>query len=201
MSITATYIRVVDTQPTFNFMVNQSDFYINTHGLSVTDSTKSASPNTNNFVYVMNQQQNPVYVSGVSISSIVFRQSKVQLSSILNLSITPTTVTYDDNYEYHNYNVYYRGNLIGILVLNIDLNYKNGSNTVLYPFQSYRIGAQYTVQNVNNLNVQYFGASKLTPDATNGIIDINCSLNVFTDSTMTTLSTTNLVLSLNLIKT
>jgi hypothetical protein len=87
------------------------------------------------------------------------------------------------------------------LILNTQINYKNGSNAVLYPYQSYKVGAQYIVKNVNNLNYQYYGKTKLAPNKKNGIIDINCKINVYTDSGLATLISNDLTLSVNLINT
>jgi len=194
-----TYIRKVDIQPKFSFRIDGSDFYLNTHGLSVTDSTKSTSSTDNNFIYIMNKQTTPIYVSGVSLSGLTFRNRNGELNTTLKTTLD--SVADDETYQYQTYNVYFRGNLIGKLILSTELGYKNGSKTVLYPYQSYKIGAQYIVQNINNINYQYFGRTKLTPNKKNGIIDINCKINVYTDSGFTTLINSDLTLSINLINT
>jgi hypothetical protein len=198
-SILFTYRRRVDVQPTFSFRIEDSDFYINTHGLSVTDSTKAVSPDTDNFVYIMNKQTTPVYVSGVSLSSLTFRNRDGELNT--SLKVTLDSITEDDDYQYQTYNVYFRSNLIGNLILKTEIKYKNGSDKTLYPFQSYKIGARYIVRNVNNLNYQYYGKTKLAPNKKNGIIDINCKINIYTDSGLTTLLTNDLTFSVNLINT
>lgn len=197
--VSFTYIRKVDVQPTFSFRIEGSDFYLNTHGLSVTDSTKSTSSTDNNFIYIMNKQTTPIYVSGVSLSSLTFRNRNGELNTTLKTTLD--SVADDETYQYQTYNVYFRGNLIGKLILSTEIGYKNGSKTVLYPYQSYKIGAQYIVQNVNNLNYQYYGKTKLAPNKKNGIIDINCKINVYTDSGFTTLINSDLTLSVNLINT
>ena len=197
--VSTTYIRRVDVQPTFSFRIEQPDFYINTHGLSVTDSTKSTSPTDNNFIYIMNKQNTPLYISGVSLSSLTFRNRNGELNTTLKTTLD--SVVDDETYQYQTYNVYFRGNLIGKLILNTDIAYKNGSKTTLYPYQSYKVGAQYIVQNVNNLNYQYYGKTKLAPNKKNGVIDINCKINMYTDSGFTTLINSDLTLSVNLINT
>jgi hypothetical protein len=194
-----TYTRKVDIQPVFSFRIEESEFYINTHGLSVTDDTKSTSPDTDNFVYIMNKQSSAIYVNSLTLSSLTFRNRNGELNTTLKAVLD--SVTEDEFYEYHTYNIYFRSNLIGVLILNIQIDYKNGTNKILYPYQSYKVGVQYIVKNVNNLNYQYYGKTNLVPNKKSGVIDINCKINTYSDSGLTTLLNNDLTLSVNLIKT
>ena len=53
--ISYSYVRRVDTQPVFKFRINQGDFYINTYGVSVTETAKSATTLSNGTFYVFNR--------------------------------------------------------------------------------------------------------------------------------------------------
>jgi hypothetical protein len=180
-------------------MIQNSDFYVNTYGLSVTEQAKSASALNDGLFYILNKNSTNTYFGGVQVVSVKFRSENAYRSTTLKISYSGSTT--DDVYRYDNYILYFRGAEIGLLTINTPIKYNPSNNTVLYPFQSIEMGATYTVLNVNKINLQYYGYSKINNTKSRGIIDIALNINTYANSNQTTLLTDTMNISLNLINT
>ena len=135
-----TYVRRIDVQPVLDFMINQvgysgdTEFYINTYGVSISENNKSITTFENGLFYILNKNSQSIYFNSLNITSIKFRNENAYLSNAL--AIIQTATTTDETYNYYNYNVNFKGNNIGVLQIRSLLNYSNSSNSVIYPFQS-----------------------------------------------------------------
>lgn len=197
---TYSYIRRIDYQPIFKFMIQEPEFYINTYGVSVADGTKSTTLLGDGAFNVLNKNSNPVFFGGAVVSSIRFRNENAYSTTQLSIRLS-STVRRDTDYRYDDYLVTFRGSQIGTLTINTPLKYDTTGTTKLYPFQSVELGATYTVANVNKMGIQYFGFSKINKTRAIGTLDITLNINTLTDDQVKNTLTDTMVISINCINT
>lgn len=201
MANTSFYRRKIAKQPFFDFMIQHDDFYINTHGVSVTDINRAHTKLIDGLFHVLNKNSQPIVYSSLTVSSIRFRNENAIPATTLKISFNKTTYSADNLYRFDTYNVLFRSNIIGILTIRTKTKFENNNNVVLTPFQSIEFGASYAVSNVNLLDVQYYGASNVQPDKRTGTIDINLTIKSFTDLEMTNAVYETMTLTVNVINT
>ena len=189
-TISHTFVRRIDVQPALSFLINKSDFYINTYGISITDDSKSSTTVSDGSFYILNKNTQPVYYGGIQVTGVRFRNENAYPST--NLTIIPTGGTSDSTYSYTNYIISFKGNSIGLLSIYSPINFSMSNGSILQPFQSVEFGATYTVLNVNKLGIQYYGYSKINPNRTYGIIDATFNINTYADKTYNTLLIENM---------
>lgn len=196
---TPTYTQLSVKMPTFDFFIPRDNFYINTYGVSVMDITKSSTKLADGEISILNRNNKIIYFDSLSVTGVTIKKdSKTPRSSII---INKTKITETENKLVEEFTVTFKGTKIGLLLLQRDLLFKDGSNRVLYPFQSTKIQASYVVLNVNRVGIQYFGQSNTNPERKVGTLDINLSFNVRTNTTNTILISEPITLSVNLVNT
>lgn len=189
------YITRIAKQPIFDFMIPSDGFYLNTHGVSITESGRSTTNLTDGLFYILNKNTQPIYFNSLTIDSVSFRDSSNVVASKLS-KFLPTT-TYDDYYRYDDYYVKYNGLNIGKLRIRTQLKYVNDSNTQLKPFQSIEFGSLYSVENINQLNLHYNNPSGDKKNTLDFIFVIKC----FTDKELTKIVTDTITITVNVINT
>ncbi len=200
-SITYTnlFTRITEKQPVFDFMIKKDDFYINTHGVSVTEFDKSYTTFNDGLFYVLNKNNKPLYFNGVYLVNARLRKERGFPGNSLRVSLINTS--FSGNYMYENYNVSFRGRQIGQLTISRLSIYQNSSNLLINPFQSIEFSATYQVINLNNLDQQYFGKSRLNQNKKKGTIDINFTIRCFADKEFTQQVNDTLTLTINVVNT
>jgi hypothetical protein len=193
------FSRVTEKQPVFDFMIKKDDFYINTHGVSVTEFDKSYSTFNDGLFYVLNKNNKPLYFNGVYLVNARLRKERGFPANSLRVFLTNTS--FSGNYMYENYNVSFRGRQIGRLTISRLSTYQNNSNLLINPFQSIEFSATYQVINLNNLDQQYFGKSRLNQDKKKGTIDINFTIRCFADKEFTQQVNDTLTFTINVVNT
>jgi hypothetical protein len=193
------FSRVTEKQPVFDFMIKKDDFYINTHGVSVTEFDKSYSTFNDGLFYVLNKNNKPLYFNGVYLVNARLRKERGFPANSLRVFLTNTS--FSGNYMYENYNVSFRGRQIGQLTISRLSTYQNNSNLLINPFQSIEFSATYQVINLNNLDQQYFGKSRLNQDKKKGTIDINFTIRCFADKEFTQQVNDTLTFTINVVNT
>lgn len=195
------YTKKLAKQPVFDFMIQRDDFYINTHGVSVTELAKSYTPLSSGLFHILNKTNQPFVFNSINVSSIKFRNESAIPASTLKISFLETTYNTTLTQRYDAYNVLFRSKIIGKLTLSRKTKYDNNSNFVLNPFSSIEFGATYLVLNLNQLDVQYYGSSNINPDSKKGTIDIVLTIKTFTDLAMTNAVYESVMLTVNLVNT
>jgi hypothetical protein len=193
------FSRVTEKQPVFDFMIKKDDFYINTHGVSVTEFDKSYSTFNDGLFYVLNKNNKPLYFNGVYLVNARLRKERGFPANSLRVFLTNTS--FSGNYMYENYNVSFRGRQIGQLTISRLSTYQNNSNLLINPFQSIEFSATYQVINLNNLDQQYFGKSRLNQNKKKGTIDINFTIRCFADKEFTQQVNDTLTFTINVVNT
>jgi hypothetical protein len=193
------YNRLTEKQPVFDFMIKKDDFYINTHGVSVTEFDKSFTSYSNGLFYVLNKNNKPIYFNGVYLINARMRKERGYPGNLLRIRLITTTIS--GNFMYEKYIVSFRGNEIGELTISRLSNYENNSNLIINPFQSLEFSATYKVLNLNKLNVQYYGKSRVNKDLQKGVIDINFSIKCFSDKELTKQINDTITVTINVVNT
>jgi hypothetical protein len=196
---TQLYSRINEKQPIFDFMIKKADFYINTHGVSVTELGKSYTSYNDGLFYILNKNNKPIYFNGLYFNSIRMRRENGYPSANLTSVLSETRVV--GNYTYEDYILSFRRQTIGKLTIGRLNEYVNESNVILNPFQSLEMSASYTVLNLNRLDIHYFGKSNLNPNKTKGTIDISFNIKCFANREYTQAINDTLVLTINTINT
>jgi hypothetical protein len=195
------YSKKLAKQPVFDFMVQYDDFYINTHGVSVTEYAKSYTPLSSGKFHILNKTNQPFVFNSINVSSIKFRNESAIPASALKISFLETVYNKTLTERYDKYNVSFRSKVIGSFTLSRKTKYDNNANFVLNPFSSIEFGATYSVINLNQLDVQYYGASNINPDSKRGTIDIALTIKTFTDLAMTNAVYESVTITVNLVNT
>lgn len=196
---TQLYSRITEKQPVFDFMIKKSDFYINTHGVSVTELGKSYTSYNNGLFYILNKNNKPIYFNGLYFNSIKMRRENGYPAANLTLVLSETRV--DGNYTYEDYTLSFRRQTIGQLTIGRLNEYVNKSNIILNPFQSIEMSATYKVLNLNKLDIHYFGKSDLNPNKEKGVIDVSFNIKCFANKEYTQEINDTLVVTINTINT
>lgn len=191
--------KILIKQPMFDFMIKKDEFYLNRHGVSVTQSEKSFTYANNGYFHILNSNRTPIFFNGIYFSDVSMRKESAYSNTLINCKFKETV--FDDNYVYDRYTVLFNGNDVGLLSIRRGLDYENGKNTILYPFQSLRLSATYLVLNLNRLDLHYYGKSNVNPDNTLGTIDFNFNVICFTDKQLTNTTTERITLTVNTINT
>jgi hypothetical protein len=199
MSQSSLFTRYIEKQPVFDFMIKKEDFFINTHGVSVTELDKSFTTINDGSFYVLNKNNKPLYFNGIYLSSVKMRRERGYPGNLLRLSLNNTTTS--GNFLTENYNVLFRGRLIGELIIRRPSAYQNNSNLLINPFQSVEFSATYKVVNLNNLNEQYFGKSRLNQNRRKGTIDVNFTIRCFANKELTQQINETLTITINTVDT
>jgi hypothetical protein len=199
ISYTNLFTRVTEKQPVFDFMIKKDEFYINTHGVSVTESAKSYTSYNNGLFYVLNKNNKPIYFNGLYLSSIRMRRENGHPASSIKVTLNATRVS--GNYTYEDYYLRFRGQLIGELTIGRLTQYVNDSNILINPFQSLEMSATYTVFNLNKLDLHYYGKSSINQNRKKGTIDVNFNIKCFADKEFTKVITDTLTITINTVNT
>jgi hypothetical protein len=195
------YTKKLAKQPVFDFMIQHDDFYINTHGVSVTELSKSYTSLSNGLFYILNKTNQPFVFDSLTVNSVKFRNESAIPANTLKINFFETTYNTSKTHKYDTYNVLFRSQVIGQLTLSRKVKYDNNLNFVLNPFQSIEFGATYLVKNLNMLDVQYYGASNINQDNKKGTIDITLIIRSYSDLAMTNVVYESITLSVNLVDT
>lgn len=195
------YTKKLAKQPVFDFMIQDSDFYINTHGVSVTELGKSTTSLSNGMFYILNRTSKSFVFNSLDLTSIRFRNESAIPASTLKTNFFKTTYNTTLTERYDTYNVLFRSKIIGELTIFRKTKYDNGLNFILNPFQSIEFGATYSVKNLNLLDIQYYGLSNINPNRRVGTIDIGLTIKSFTDLAMTNAVYEPITLTVNLVNT
>lgn len=200
-SITYTnlFTRVSEKQPVFDFMIKREDFYINTHGVSITESNKSFTTYNDGLFYILNKNNKPIYFNGIYLVNSRLRKERGFPGN--SLRVTLNTTTFSGNFMYENYFLSFRGRQIGQLTISRLRMFENNSNLLLNPFQSIELSATYQALNLNNLDLHYYGKSRLNQDKKKGTIDINFTIRCFADKAFTQQVNETLTISVNVVNT
>lgn len=198
---TVYYTKKLAKQPVLDFLIKQNDFYINTHGVSVSDITRSYTSRANGLFYVLNKENKPIYFNRITPVSVRFRNESAIPANRLSFVFLKTELNSDETMIFDSYNVKFRSKIIGTFTISRPVKYTNGNNEILTPFQSIEFAATYTVNNVNMLDTQYYGASNINPNRKVGTIDINLNIRCYSDKELTNIITDTLTLTVNLVNT
>jgi hypothetical protein len=195
------YTKKLAKQPVFDFMIQNSDFYINTHGVSVTELGKSTTSLSNGLFYILNKTSKSFVFNRLDVTSIRFRNESAIPATTLKINFSNTIYNTNLTERYDIYNVLFRSKIIGELSIFRRTKYDNDLNFVLNPFQSIEFGATYTIKNINMLDIQYYGLSNINPNRRIGTIDIGLTIKSFTDLAMTNAVYEPITLTVNLVNT
>jgi hypothetical protein len=195
------YTKKLAKQPIFDFMIQDSDFYINTHGVSVTELGKSTTSLSNGLFYILNKTSKSFVFNRLDVTSVRFRNESAIPATTLKISFFKTTYNIDLSERYDTYNILFRSKIIGELTINRKTKYDNDVNFTLNPFQSIQFGVTYSVKNLNMLDTQYYGLSNINPNRRMGTIDIGLTIKSFTDLAMTNAVYEPITLTVNLVNT
>lgn len=195
------YTKKLAKQPVFDFMVQDSEFYINTHGVSVTELGKSYTALSNGLFYILNKSSRSFVFNSLNVTSVRFRNESAIPATTLKISFNRTTYDTSLTQRYDRYNILFRSKIIGELLISRKTKYDNDLNFTLNPFQSIEFGATYSVKNVNMLDTQYYGSSNINPNRRKGTIDIGLTIKSFTDLAMTNAVFESVTLTVNLVNT
>lgn len=201
MANTTLFTRKTEKQPVFDFMIQNlnDEFYINTHGVSVDEVSKSYTNYNNGLFYVLNKNNKAIYFNGLYVSNIRMRNERGYPSNAMRISLRETTTS--GNYMYEKYIVSFRFREIGELIIGRLINFENNNNVYLNPFQSIEFSATYEVLNVGNLANQYYGKSRVNQTKRSGTIDITFSIKCFADKELTKQINDTITISVNTINT
>jgi hypothetical protein len=193
------FSRKTEKQPVFDFMIKKEEFYINTNGTSVTESNKSYTTFNNGLFYILNKNNKSLYFNGVYFTRATMRKERGYPPN--NLRVTLKNTNFSGNFMYENYTVSFRNKEIGELTISRLAIFQNNSNLLLNPFQSIELSATYKVLNLNNLDLQYYGKSRLNQDKKKGTIDFNFNIRCFANKELTQQINETLTFSVNLVNT
>jgi len=198
-SFSLSYTQKTVKMPTFDFFIPKDNFFINAHGVSVTDITKSSTELSNGEISILNRSNNLIYFNSLLVSSITVKKDTKTPRILFRVNKTKTLTT--GNYILDEYTIRFRNRSIGLFLLKREANFYDGSNTVLYPFQSTKIQAAYIVLNPSQIGIQYFGKSNTNPDRLIGTLDINLTVNMLNNLSGDIIISEPITISINLINT
>jgi hypothetical protein len=193
--------QLVEAQPIFDFMIETTpdEFYINTPGISITESLKSKSSDEDGLFYIFNKNKIPIYFGGLELNSIRMRNESAYPNRTLTIRLFETEVLGDTTIQ--KYQIIFRQQPIGLLKVSRGNLFLDGSKTLINPYQSVRFSATYEVLNLNNLNLHYYGNSNIKPNRNSGIIDINFGIKMSYDSMLSNQVVEPLTITIKLINT
>lgn len=211
---TTAYNKKFAKQPIFDFYIpkyggsasvvgESNDFYLNTHGISVTNLSKSYTSLIDGYFYILNKNNQTIYFDSITLSSAKFRKDPATPNNSLDVKLNTTGTTYsvDNSIRYDNYIVKFRSKEIGNLTLSSKTAYGNGSLYLVNPFQSLKFGATYAVDNVGLLDSQYYGKSSTNQDKMIGTIDFTFNVLCWRENSKLTPIKDTITITINLINT
>jgi hypothetical protein len=199
MSNTNLFSRITEKQPVLDFMIKKEDFYINTHGVSISELGKSYTNFSDGVFYVLNKNSKPIYFDGIYLSNVKMRKESAYPASSMKIFTDKSEII--DDVLYEKYILRFRGNDVGELTIGRDLRFQNGSNFKLNPFQSISLFATYTTLNVNKINLHYYGKSNLSPNRHIGTIDVEFIIRSFSDAEFKNITNDVMTITINKINT
>lgn len=230
---TYTVTTVVSTtiyEPEFSFYIPNSEFYINTPAVSVSDITKSRTNFNDSIFYFLNKNNVPLYYKSIDITQptitndIVSSNAQIANRSVFNpvgkirasfvkssnkvidVIKDETLITTDEAYTYIPFIVSYKGNRLGQIILRVLNIYYNNPGIMVYPFESIPFAASYVSDNVGDLDKLYFGKTVKSLNKNLGTIDFTFyfqyyDVNPFDTTKTATLKYQPVVISLNTVNT
>ncbi len=200
-SITYTnlFTRVTEKQASFDFMIKKEDFYINTHGVSVSDVNKSTTSINDGLFYVLNKNNKPIYFNGIYLQSVRMRNERTYPTNSLRISLKESEIS--GNFLYEKFNLSFRGRDVGELTIGRLSSFSNNNNVLINPFQSIELSVNYRVINPGDLANQYFGKSRSDLNKTKGTIDMVFAIRCFADKNLTQQINDTITFSVNVVNT
>jgi hypothetical protein len=218
-----TLVQTPISEPVFDFYIPNSEFYLNTPGVSVASVAKSATNIEDGTFNIMNKTNQIIYYKSLVFNNATVRNPNY-VSYYKNLTVTKTNTTYDDNYAYEIYSVSKNEQrtsintqsisslvaptsiLIGYLQVRYPIEYYSGSVLKINPFECVPISVNYQVFGVGDLTTQIYGQTTNAPNRKVATFDFNFSVQTYDSDPNSTTSTPNissqdLVLSINLVNT
>lgn len=190
---------VLAKNPTFSFYIPKNEFFINVPSLSVTEGNKSISLIQDGKINLINRNNSPVYFSKIYLANALINNNYLSRDNKrLTFDINNITEDNENNYVYINHNIYYKTNKIGVLTLRFALDYYN-TNKIIYPFQSVPFYFYYKVENLNKLDIQYFGKTDSNRNKKVGLIDFEMMLETYVDKSFVGTVTEPLIVSAYLV--
>jgi len=177
--------------PVFNFIIPQTEFYINTPGISVSHGDGLTYEADGKF-FILNTNTKTIYFNDIS-----FVKAQVR-DPLLRSRLDLIKVTEDVRYQTETkqsiqYTVQYNGKLIGLLTITTDLGLI-GSNKPLIPLTKIGFSAFYQVKNIG-APYQYYGKTTNDPHKNVGIIDFTFNLKCYSDTNFLNEINENVVIS------
>lgn len=193
-------------EPEFNFYIPNSEFYINTPGVSVADVSKSATNFNDGVFYFLNKNNTPIYYKTIDITApivsldIVASNNQTRTKSVFNpvakirasfiesankvilVDKDDANISTDDVYTYIPYTVSYRGNRLGQIVLRILSIYYNNPGIMVLPFESVPFAAAYISENVGQLSKLYYGKTVKSLNKNVGTIDFTFNFQYYVEN-------------------
>lgn len=218
-----TLVQTKISEPVFDFYIPNSEFYLNTPGVSVASVAKSATNIEDGTLNIMNKTNQIIYYKSLVFNNATVRNPNY-VSYNKNLIVTKTDTTYDDNYAYEIYSVSKNEQrttintrsisslvaptsiLIGYLQVRYPIEYYSGSVLKINPFECVPISVNYQVSGVGDLTTQIYGQTSDAPNRKVGTFDFNFSVQTYDSDPNSITSTPNissqdLVVSINLVNT
>lgn len=214
---------IATSEPAFSFYIPNSEFYINTPSISVSDVSKSRTNFNDGVFYFMNKNNTPIYykdlvlgsttISGLgglsnsSNNSAFIRASFINSSDkLVTVEIDTVNITNDDMFTYIPYNVKYKGNGLGVLSLRILNTFYNNPGITVFPFESVKFAASFIGLNTGNLSKLYYGRTIKSPDKNVGTIDFTYNFEYYVSNPLKTDTTPDvyvlpMVISVNFVNT
>lgn len=228
-TFTVTTVTSTDVyEPEFSFYIPNSEFYINTPGVSVSDVTKSVTNFNDGIFYLLNKNNFPIYYNSLDtltpVVSVVTTNNETRKTNSFNpvgkirasfiesnnkiITVTKDipNITTDEIYTYVPYTILYKGNRLGQLVLRILSVYYNNPGIAVFPFESVPFAAAYISENVGDLAKLYYGKTIKSPNKNVGTIDFKFNFQYFDTNplipeTNPTVKYQEVVISLNTVNT
>lgn len=158
--------------PQLDFYIPNSEFYINTPGVSAANMAKSATNFKDGMFYLLNKNSIPLYYKDFVLINAQIRSGYLTaVNKIVAVALELTSE--DETYTYLVYSLKYRGKLLGYLTIRILSDFYNQPGRSIAPFEIVRFAGSFSAQNVGNLSQIYYGKTITAPDRSIGVIDIN----------------------------
>jgi hypothetical protein len=171
--------------PIFSFYIPETEFFVNIPSISITEGNKSISLIQDGKINLINKNNAPVYFKDIYLFNASINNNYLSRDEkILTFQFNNTVEDRDNNNVYLNYYILYKSNKIGIITIRYSLDYYKTSR-IIYPFQSVPFYFYYKIQNLNKLNIQYYGKTNTNPNKKVGLIDFEFMLENYIDNSFT----------------
>ena len=190
--------------PEFSFYIPNSEFYINTPGISISDNKKSVSNFNDGLFYFLNKTNSPIYYNNFLLNN----NGKIRASFLNNhekvINVISSSINVENEYTYTTYVLSYKNKIIGKLITRILNVWYNKERVMLAPFESIDFSIVFVSENVSDLNNLYFGKTNITPDRRIGVIDFSFNFYYYNKNPINEVSdliSETMVVSINLVNT